>query len=277
MKFFLLILPIMSLFLPFVPDNLPTFGLLYEGTSLYHDIEVYETDEFEGENGDYRYLTFGNEDTIQGIMDMEEPDTLLLEYTQHIWHVIDRFAPKSNRIFMVGHGIGSLTTKFESEIEEVKVAELDKDVLEVSKNYFLYKGNSVEIGDGRKILQEETKPFDVIVLDAYHNTRQIPFHLITKEFFDLTEEKLKEDGILVVNAIGTPKDDLVIESMYTTIKSAYEEVYILAERDVGDLQNLIIIGSNNPLDMKKIKGQQAVKVKEGELILDENTKLINLN
>lgn len=164
---------------------------------------------------------------------------------------------------MVGHGKGSLTTKFESELEEVKVAELDKDVLEVSKNYFLYKGNSVEIGDGRKILQEETKPLDVIVLDAYHNTRQIPFHLITKEFFDLTEEKLKEDGILVVNGIGTPKDDLVIESTYTTIKSAYEEVYILAERDVGDLQNLIMIGSNNPLDMKKIKGQQAVKVKKG--------------
>ncbi|WP_132011409.1 fused MFS/spermidine synthase [Mesobacillus foraminis] len=276
-KILLLFLPTISVLLPFVPDNLSSFGLLYEETSLYHDIQVYETDEFEGVPGEYRYLTFGNDDTIQGIMNMEAPETLLLEYTQHIWEVVDSFAANSDRIFMVGHGIGSLTSKFESEIEEVRVAELDKGVLEASKKYFLYKGNSVEIGDGRKILQEQSKLFDVIVLDAYHDTRQIPFHLITQEFFTLTKEKLQDDGLLVINAIGRPKDDLLIESMYTTIKSVYQEMYILAERDEDELQNLIFIGANDPLDMKKIEGLNDVEVKEGELILDGNTKLMNLN
>lgn len=178
---------------------------------------------------------------------------------------------------MIGHGIGSLTRQFENEIEEVKVAELDKEVLEVSREYFQYDGDSVEIGDGRKILQETSRSFDAIVIDAYHNTNMIPFHLLTKEFFALTEEKLQQEGILIINAIGRPADDLVIESMDTTLKSVFTEVQILAEDERSEWQNLLIIASNKPLTSNTIKGLTPVKVKGGELLLDEDTKLRNLN
>ncbi|WP_394237617.1 hypothetical protein [Niallia oryzisoli] len=80
---------------------------------------------------------------------------------------------------MIGQGIGTLTRKFEQENKKVKVAEIDRGVLEGSQNYFQYKGNSVEIGDGTEILKERTDKKDVIVLDAYNKTYQIPFHLIS--------------------------------------------------------------------------------------------------
>lgn len=272
-----LYIPILFLFLPFFTTRLESTDELYHSTSLYHDIYVYETDYFDGRKGDFRYLTFGNNDSIQGMMDMKQPENLILDYTRNISEILKAYSPDNQKVFLIGHGIGTLTRQFEKEKKEVKVAEIDKDVLEVSRNYFQYNGNSVEIGDGRKILNEQTERYDVIVLDAYHDTFQIPFHLISKEFLHLSHKKLQEDGILIINAIGTPKDDILIESMNTTLKSIYPNVYIFAEEEVDKLQNLIIVGSKKPLDEKKIKGQHRVKVKKGKLILDENTKLKNLN
>lgn len=161
--------------------------------------------------------------------------------------------------------------------KKVKVAEIDKDVLDISKKYFQYEGDSVEIGDGRKILKDQDETYDVIILDAFHNTYQIPFHLVSKEFFNLTRAKLSEDGILIINAIGTPGDDPVVESIHTTLKSVYPYVYVFSKEEEDQLQNLTIVVSNESLDDKKIKGQNVVEVKEGDLILDEHTKLKNLN
>lgn len=78
METILLVLPIMSIFLPFVPGNLPSAGVLYDETSLYHEIQVFDTREFDGLTGDIRYMRFGNEDTVQGLMDMEDPETVNL-------------------------------------------------------------------------------------------------------------------------------------------------------------------------------------------------------
>lgn len=273
----LVFIPVTFVFLPYISIKEPSSDILYQTTSLYHDIYVYESDYFDGQEGQYRYLTFGNKTTIQGVMDMKQPDSMILDYAKSVSKVSKTFVPESERVFIIGHGIGSLTRQFEKEKKEVKVAEIDKDVLEISKRYFQYEGNSVEIGDGRKILKEQTENYDVIVLDAYYNTYQIPFHLISKEFFALTNEKLQQDGILIINAIGTPKDDIVIESMNTTLKSVYPYVYIFAEDEDNELQNLIIVGSKERIKSKKIKGQRIVKVKEGKLILDGDTKLNNLN
>lgn len=273
----MLTLPIIFIFLPFVSTKLQSTDILYRTTSLYHDIYVNETDYFDGQQGKFRYLSFGNDDTIQGIMNMKQPDQLVLDYAKNVWRISNTYVPESKNVFMIGHGIGTLTRQFEIGKKQVKVAEIDKDVLRVSRDYFQYQGNSVEIGDGRKILNEQIQKYDVIVLDAYNNTKQIPFHLISKEFFSLTNEKLQEDGILIINAIGTPNDDIVIESMNTTLKSVYPHVYIFSQGKKGDLQNLTIVGSKNPLDDKKIKGQRIIQVKEGELILDGDTKLKNLN
>ncbi|WP_409300626.1 fused MFS/spermidine synthase [Peribacillus sp. SCS-155] len=263
--------------IPFAWTSTQPDDVMYHTNSLYHDIVVYQTDHFEEQEGNYRYLTFGNDDSIQGIMDMRTPNKLVLNYTRNIWKISKAFAPESQEIFMIGHGIGSLTSQFENAGKAVKVAELDKTVLEVSQKYFQYEGDSVEIGDGRKILSEQKENFDVIILDAYHNTNQIPFHLISKEFFSLTYEKLDDAGILIINAIGTPGNDIVIESMNTTLESTYPYVYLFAEDGYHELQNLTFVASKKPIEADPLKGQRNIKVKKGELILDADTKLENLN
>ncbi|PGT79593.1 fused MFS/spermidine synthase [Bacillus sp. AFS040349] len=273
----LLLISIIFVMMPFLSTKLQSSEILYKTTSLYHNIFVYESDYYNGSNGNYRYLTFGNETTIQGMVDINHPNKLVLDYAKNIWEISNTFAQDSDKVFIIGHGIGTLTRKYEQENKDVKVAEIDKDVLEISRRYFRYKGNSVEIGDGRKILKEEQDKFDVIVLDAYNNTVQIPFHLTSKEFFYLTIEKLNDNGVLIINSIGNPKKDILIESINTTLKSVYPYVYIFANGEKDGLQNLTIVGSKKHLDDKKVKGQQIVKVKEGKLILDGDTKLHNLN
>jgi spermidine synthase len=191
--------------------------------------------------------------------------------------ISNTFAENSKDVFIIGHGIGTLTKQFEIAKKEVKVSEIDNEVLEVSKEYFQYNGNSVEIGDGRKILKDQRELIDLIVLDAYHNTYQIPFHLISREFFTLTREKMREDGVLIINAIGTPKEDIVLESINTTLKSVFQYVYIFARENEDQLQNLTIVASNKPHDVKKIKEHNLMNIKEGKLILDRDTKLKYLN
>lgn len=276
-QFVLIVISIISVILPFISTKSQLSEELYQTTSLYHEIYVYETDYYNGQSGDFRYLTFGNETTIQGMMDMNTPSKLILDYARSIWEISDTFANDSESVFIIGHGIGTLTSQYEKENKEVKVAEIDKGVLEVSRNYFNYKGNSVEIGDGRNILKKQKNEFDVIILDAYNNTDKIPFHLTSKEFFTLTNEKLKDDGVLIINSIGNPKGDTFIPSLKTTVNSVYPFVYIFAlEQKVG-VQNLTIVGSKEPLDDNKITGQSTLEVDDGELIFDGNTKIYNLN
>lgn len=277
MQGFLLIIPALFIALPFLLVEEKSQDILLKKTSLYHDIYVLEKDFYQGREGRFRSLTFGNKTTIQGMMDMNQPDKLLLDYSKSVWEISKTFSPESKEVYMIGHGIGTLTRKFEDTNKNVLVAEIDKEVVDVSRQYFQYNGNSVEIGDGRKILKEQKKRFDLIFLDAYNNTTQIPFHLISKEFFELTSEKLNNNGILIINAIGKQKGDLLIESMNSTLKSVYPYVYIYGREDGKGIQNFSIIGSKYPIEDKKIKGHNLIKVGKGKVILDSDTKLTNLN
>jgi spermidine synthase len=277
MNTILLLAPVLFVFLPLFPGTKETSNLLYQNTSLYHDIHVYQKDSYNGNAGEFRYLTFGNKDTIQGMMDMENPDFPVLDYAKSIWDLSNIYAKDSQSVFIIGHGIGTMTRMYEDEGKEVKVAEIDNEVLEVSRNYFQYDGDSVEIGDGRSILNQQKIAYDIIVLDAYANTTQIPFHLISKEFFSLTREKLNQNGILIINAIGTPENDRVIESINSTLKSVYPTVLIFGREPEGKLQNLSIVASFLPLEPNDVQNQFHMKVKKGEIILDEDTKLNNVN
>ncbi|USK41758.1 fused MFS/spermidine synthase (plasmid) [Cytobacillus firmus] len=277
MQGFLLIIPALFVALPFVSVGDNSQDVLFKKTSLYHDILVLEKDFYQGKEGRFRSLTFGNKTTIQGMMDMNKPDKLLLDYSKSVWEISKTLAPESKEVYMIGHGIGALTRKFEDTNKNILVAEIDEEVVDVSRQYFQYTGNSVKIGDGRKILKEQKSRFDLIFLDAYNNTTQIPFHLITKEFFELTSEKLNSNGILVINAIGEQKGDLLIESMSSTLKSVYPYVYIYGKDDGKGIQNITIVGGKYPIEDNKINGHNLIKVGKGKVILDSDTKLTNLN
>ena len=57
------------------------------------------------------------------------------------------------------------------------------------------------MGDGRRELDRQVPGADVMFVDAYF-ADSLPFHLVTKEFFELCRRKLPPDGVLSMNFGG---------------------------------------------------------------------------
>jgi len=95
-----------------------------------------------------------------------------------------------------------------------------------------YTGRAV-IQDGRKFLADMGGKTDFIVLDAY-NGDTIPFHLITREFFELARRRLTDDGLLAINYIGPPKGDFVTDALFRTLAAVFGPDRLLAYRTRED-------------------------------------------
>src|SRR5262249_12873638 len=93
------------------------------------------------------------------------------------------------RILMVGLGGGSISTYFGRAMPEVQidVVELDPGVIAAGRRYFgLLETDKVHFieSDGRVYLNRNKNLYDLILLDAYRELG-VPFHLLTREFYEL--------------------------------------------------------------------------------------------
>ena len=108
------------------------------------------------------------------------------------------------RIGVIGLGGGCLATWTESG-DEIVFYEINPQMKEIAENWFTYLSNSpgtssVRLGDGRKLLENESKdaasePFDILFIDAF-TSDSIPVHLLTRECRDLYWDRVRPDGIV---------------------------------------------------------------------------------
>ena len=78
-----------------------------------------------------------------------------------------------------------------------------------------------------------TSAYDCILLDAFTIGGRIPFHLATKEFFQLCKEKLAADGVFVMNINSALNGPLsaIFRSVYHTLREVFPQVYVFALRE----------------------------------------------
>lgn len=263
---------------PRVDENwLPGSKLIYRDASLYHDLYVVESDELFGEYGEYRMLLFGH-GGVQGAIDTSDPDRIAMQYIRNMLNLVDVNKPDFQQGFFIGHGVGSASRYYQNKDKQIITAEIDEKVLEISKEYFGYKGEGVHIGDGRKMLEQEAdRSQDIIVMDAFSD-ESIPFHLTTQQFFELTARKLKADGLLVMNIVGRIHNDEVLNAIYTTIGSIYPftRVYATDPDDVND-QNVFVIAGFQEIPEHNYPECTEITLESGEIITDTNTKFNLLN
>jgi len=139
----------------------------------------------------------------------------------------------------------------------VDVAEIDPEVIEVGRQFFgLDEQPQVEAhaSDGRVFLQlSEEDKYDLIFGDAYSGVSYIPPHMVTREFFELVDSRLRVDGIYMMNVIGSLKGDGsgVVSGILATLTGVfpYIEVFPVHSRDVFLRQNVIIMASQRSLDV----------------------------
>ncbi|MGQ9663358.1 MAG: spermidine synthase [Kiritimatiellia bacterium] len=112
----------------------------------------------------------------------------------------------------------------------------------------------VVIEDGRQYLVRQTNRVDFIVLDAY-NSDSIPFHLITREFFELVRSRLTDDGILAINYIGRPQNDFVTESLFRTLAEVFGPERVVAYRTGkrrDEVQVLAVFAFRQPMELRPL-------------------------
>jgi spermidine synthase len=252
----------------------PGMRLIAEKPSPYHTIYVVEHDR---PDGTYRYMQFGPE-VYQGAIKLDHPDEVLFKYIRHLLEIGESLIPDMERVFIVGHGIGTTSRLFEMKDKKVTTVEIDPVVLDISRQYFGYDGDSVVIGDGRRLLaQEPDGTIDYLILDAFSN-ESIPYHLTTNEFFSLTKKKLKEHGIMAMNVIGRIHGDEVLNSIYSTIANNFPFVRVYAS-DLNEkrVQNITIIASNTLIEHRKYSEYVEVRLDPGLIITDASTRFSRLN
>jgi len=242
---------------------------LHTSSDNHETITVYDTTELYGEKGMFRVMQFSNQ-AIQGAMDLNHPERVVFEYPRAIIHLMEINAPFFEDAFLIGHGIGTIAGYFLDK--RFKVAEVDSEVVELSRRYFGYTQDNVVIGDGRQILEgEEYQKYDYILLDAFTATGT-PRHLISSEFFSIAYSKLNAEGYLLMNLMGKGENDPHINAIHTTLAEefTYIKSFALASEGAADIKNIIIIGGFKPIrfQARHMAGFNEIQLGQGYLIRD---------
>jgi spermidine synthase len=221
--------------------------ILYEKDSLYHRIIVTEDDGL-------RTLRFDR--LRQSALDLNDPDRMVFHYTQYL-HLAMAFHDNPQRALFIGLGGGSAPRRFHQDYPnlQIDVAELDPEVVNVAKRYFLFEESErmkVQAVDGRIFLQKTPHRYDIIVLDAYY-ADAIPFHLTTREFLKELKAKLTPTGIVVSNIIGNVRgaDSKLFRSIVKTMETEFAQTYVFP---VVEVSNIIVIAGQE----KERLGKQEV-------------------
>ncbi|OBZ14041.1 spermidine synthase [Bacillus sp. FJAT-27264] len=240
-----------------------------EGSGGNYEILVYDTAELYGEKGAFRVLEFSNE-AIQGAMDLNRPDRVMFEYPRAIIHLMEHNAPEFEAAFLIGHGIGTIASYFADR--RMKVAEHNKQVLEISRRWFGYDRDNVVVGDGRSVLGGEApQTYDYIIVDAFTD-KGTPSHLTSEGFFTLAAEKLDERGAVILNLMGRGEQDWMINAIHTTLSRtfAYTRAFALSSDNASDVLNIVMIGSYAPIGFvsRQMAGFTEISPGPGHVIWD---------
>ncbi len=228
---------------------------LLEKDTFYHRIRVEEDDEA-------RYMYFDR--TLQSAMNLKDPTTLRLIYSRYT-SLGFTFRPDAKRILIIGLGGGSIPKKLQKEFPslEIDVVEIDPEVIQIAKNHFNVRESNrlhLHAQDGRLFLTRTANQYDIILLDAYY-ADAMPFHLATREFFELAQRKLTPNGIVVANLISavTGPSGKIARAFVKTERRVFPQTYVFAARraenvSTDTIQNIIVVATKDKqrLEIKEI-------------------------
>ncbi len=176
--------------------------------SPYQTIEVYQT-EF-----------FGNMLVIDGIIMLTDYDNSA--YHEMIAHVPLIAHPRPKRVLIVGGGDGGTAQQVlkHTEVQEVTLCDIDKEVINISKKYFPQLATSfndprliVVAEDASQYIKTKENYFDVIIVDSTDPIGPGEV-LFQKQFYQNIHSALTEHGIAVTQAESMYYHRDLIERLY---------------------------------------------------------------
>ena len=104
--------------------------------------------------------------------------------------------------------------------------------------------------DGRPYLQLTDERYDLIVVDAYRQP-YIPFYLATREFFELTRDRLTPGGVLALNVAAVPGDERLSEAIGSSVLAAYPQAWRWKPLRFNEL----MLGFQSPVERADLSGR----------------------
>lgn len=242
--------------------------VIFEKNTYYHRIRVVESP---AGYDDKLYTLFL--DTTQEGAQYRNSRKIPFKY-QRYWEFSTVFCDKMQRALFLGGGAFLMPESLVDRYPEAKVdvVEIDPEVVNVGRTYFRldqYPSIKVTADDARRFLNLSEGKYDLIFGDAYNGFRNVPFHLVTVEFFTQVKNKLDSDGIYMMNLISALKGENAgfFQSLAQTLNQVFKHVYIFSSypRRLDLAQNVIIVGSNRSLE-NRIENKSNVSPKVQRLL-----------
>lgn len=178
--------------------------------------------------------------------------------TQYLLAMLGNFfKPNARDAFLIGMGSGiSLDTlALHSNIENIEVVELEDLVYQASDKYFkkYFDADHSKVtrytDNAKYILLKNDKKYDLII--SQPSDPWLSVEMFTDEFWQLSKERLNDDGIFVqwLQLYSLDFEHLIL--VLNTMKQSYENLLVFHPDKTGEL---LILGSNKEfnLDYQKI-------------------------
>jgi len=222
----------------------------------YSQIKVFDST-LEGRPA--RYLQLDHNSSSALFLDDQ---SLVFDYTKY-YELHQNLVPDMTTALVLGGGAYTVPKKLLEESPDiiVDVVEVEPKLLPISQQFFFVPESDRLINhvtDARRYLLETETRYDFIFSDAYNTLFSTPDHLVTSEFFTLVKDHVSDNGVLMINSIGslTLSERSLLMSQIKTLKSVFPAVKVFAVQGRGSsaLQNFIIVAArdNSILDDDKL-------------------------
>jgi len=254
--------------------------VLYSKDGVYERIEIYDST-----HGNRPIRVFQQDKSASGAMflDTDDPTDLAYGYTKY-YSLYKVFKPNVQNALVIGGGAYSIPKALLAELPNatVDVSEIEPSLFDLAKQYFRVEESSNlhnYTEDGRRLLRDSEKKYDLIFSDVYYSLFSIPAHFTTQEFFTIAKDKLSDDGVLIANLIGdlSRQQPSLIFAEINTFQSVFPNSYFFTIETPGkvDSQNIIFVGYNS--DKKVDLNTPSILQNKDPIISSLPTKIINLN
>lgn len=187
--------------------------------------------------------------------------------TVSLFHLGAAFCPEMQKALFIGCGGGIAPRNYFSDYQPLKVdvVEIDPLVAQVSRDYFFFfeaPGLKINIDDGRRFVQKTGNSYDVAVLDVFNSAGQIPFHLLTREFFAELNSRLSDKGVVCLNLISPMqgRGGVLFNCVYKTLADVFGQVYIFPNMLSGK-----VMDRNKPMNIIILATKEKKRLSRDEI------------
>lgn len=241
-------------------------GMPYQDVDTeYNRVWIYDT---EDEGTTKRYMMLNGH--VNSGMDVQNTrDNLIIAYTEY-YRLIEHFTPSFEKVLMLGGGAYSFPKYFQSNYpnKQLDVVEIDGELTQLSKDHFDFEPNQqlqLFHEDARTFLARSESKYDAILMDVFSSDLSVPFQLTTIEAFELVKNRLDENGVLIINLLGSEIEGRshFLQSEVKTLQQLFQNVDVLAvqKEAIAGKKNYMIIAADRALEYENENPELSVMLR----------------